>query len=456
MKFKQLALASSVCAVLAGGTGVANAAIPGIPGEALLVPMVLSAANDRINLETYVGLYVPTTIGTDQIINVYSAPHTTTAGTVTTQTVVPYRSGATAPEIYWTLYDENSKKLTDGRCEVSPGDLVLWTTDLNIRALQQNQTSQILQAGIQGVPSSVCGPTTRNRFGYVVFQTMEGADGQDAGFAFAADAAVVEGTIGSTFGVPVMPMADGKDSVAQTTPLLYNEVIAGTQWGTKQPASPVAVAPILSGIRMNDADGQQEDVVIQAPIQGPLGGSGMSLHVFWFDRNDKDRVADLVIWDDQEGFCSQTYPLPRELNLVLWNHFVSVRDFPSRANWTNLNGEFNVDQSVTDVISAVKPDPITGYTSAEYCAPDYWTERFIAGPLRYDGALSGYVEYTLDEIGEPASPGWVNSAAVAFHLQQVNGNLRAPAIASQCSNGGCGIFGQLGWTSHMSLDRGKH
>jgi hypothetical protein len=341
---------------------------------------------------------------------------------------------------------------------VSPGDLVLWTTDLNIRALQQAQTSQILQAGIQGIPSSVCGPTVRNRFGYVVFQTMQGADGLDAGFAFAADAAVVEGIVGSTFGVPVMPMADGADA-GQTTPLLYNEVIAGGNYGTKIPASPVAYAPILSGIRMNDADGLQEDVVIQAPIQGPLGGSGLSLHVFWFDRNDSNRSADLVIWDDQEGQCSQTYPLPRELNLALYNHGVRLGEF-SRSSWTNLNAagaEFNIDQSVTDVISAVKPDPIRGYGSGQYCAPDYWTERNIGEFLRYDGALSGYVEYTLDEIGEPAAPGWVNSAAVAFHLQQVNGVLRGePAAVQECSNGSCGPFGQLGWTNHMSLDRGKH
>lgn len=438
MKFKQLALASSICALIAGGTGIANAAIPGIPGEALLVPLVLTGAADVAGVETYVGLTVPQTIGTDQLINVYTAPHTTQANVITTQVPQPYRAGATAPEIFWTLYDEESKKVQDGRCEVSSGDMVLWTTDPAVRTLQQQQTSQIAQAGVQNVPSSICGPTNRTRFGYVVFQTMPGADGQDADFAFAADATIASAPLlGTTFSVPVMPMADGADPAGQTTPLLYNEVVAGGNPGDLRPESPIAVAPILAGIRMNDADGLQEDVVIQAPIQGPLAGSGMSLHVFWFDRNDANRVADLNIWDDQEGVCSDTYPLPREVNLALYNASVPPIAAFTPANWGNLPLITpNVDQSVVDLISVVKP-PLFGYADRQYCAPDYWAARVLNAPFLWNGALAGYVEYTLDEIGEPASPGWVNSAAVAFNLQE-------------------GPFGIGEWTSHMSLDRGKH
>jgi hypothetical protein len=438
MKFKQLALASSICALIAGGTGIANAAIPGIPGEALLVPLVLTGANDVLGVETYVGLTVPQTLGTDQLINVYTAPHTSSANVITTQQPVPYRAGATAPEIFWTLYDEESKKVQDGRCEVSSGDMVVWTTDPALRALQQAQTSQIAQAGVQGVPSSICGPTNRTRFGYVVFQTMPGADGQDADFAFAGDATIAAAPLlATTFSVPVMPMADGADPVGQTTPLLYNEVVAGGNPGDLVAASPLAVAPILAGIRMNDADQIQEDVVVQAPIQGPRAGSGMSLHVFWFDRNDTNRVASLNIWDDQEGTCSDTYPLPREVNLALYNaSSAAIREF-TPPTWININGITpNVDQSVVDLISVIKP-PLFGYTDRQYCAPDYWTARALNVPFLWGGALAGYVEYTIPEIGEPAATGFVNSAAVAFNLQE-------------------GPFGPGEWSSHMSLDRGKH
>ena len=52
-------------------------------------------------------------------------------------------------------------------------------------------------------------------------------------------------------------------------------------------------------------------------------------------------------------------------------------------------------------------------------------------------------KYELDEIGEPATPGSVNSAAVIFHWQEVMGGTNAPGVASA-------------WTSHFGLDLGKH
>ena len=59
----------------------------------------------------------------------------------------------------------------------------------------------------------------------------------------------------------------------------------------------------------------------------------------------------------------------------------------------------------TQLISAVQPPFLGGYSSDEYCEPPYW---LAVG--EYPGALTGNVTYEFLEEGEPATPGKVNSA----------------------------------------------
>lgn len=430
MNIQKLATAVAVTAAISGGAGTASAAITGVPGEASLVPMVLHNPGDGPAIETYVGLYVPTTIGQDTIINTYTAPNAAPTPTVQQLDVA---------EIHWTLFDENSVKVENGTCEVSPGDFVLWTTDENVQDVQVDQREELLDQGIlglpNGVPDPVCGPRNPKRFGYVVFQTIPGADGQAADFAFWGAASIVGfGPGNGHVGIPVMPMADGADPLpsGSGTPALFNEVIAGGVYGDSQPSDPVKYAPILAGIRMNNANGAPtEKVRVQAPIQGPAANL-RSLHVWWFDRNQEDRVASVLIWDDHEGVCSDAIPLPRELNLWMYNHEVEVEGFPAGPpNWLNL-GNNVVMNELTSVIDAVQPPLLTGYQSRPYCTPEYWYLDNLDDLQSGEEALGGYVEYELDEIGEPAAVN-VNSAAVSFNLQE--------------------YF--TGWASHMSTDLGK-
>jgi len=439
MKSKKLLLTSSICAAIAGVSGIANAGIPAVPGEALLVPLALtSGATDGIGTDTYIGLRVPITLGTDTVLNTYTAPHTTTADVVTVQTLDD-------PRIYWVMFDERSVKVTDGTCDVSPGDMTLWTTDVSVRNVQQRQQAGILSAGIQGIPSPVCGPTNtiRPRFGYVVFQTISGADGQVADFAFTGEAMVRSSIYAATISVPVLPMADGQDPLPEGSgiPQWMNEVITSTGYGDGRPQVPVRYAPIVAGIRMNDADATpEEDVVTQMPIAGPAGGSGLSLHVHWFDRNDAARVSYNDIYDDMEGQCSEPWPLPNELNLTMYNQSIApvgAGAFPT-ASWNNVadvaNG-FNTDGSKVNVIQAVEPAFGQGIGAVPYCAPDYWLENSI-GSTTYPGALVGYVEGRLPETNvPPPAPGLVNSAAVQFSaVEDVQGN---------------------GWSVHLASDLGK-
>jgi hypothetical protein len=116
----------------------------------------------------------------------------------------------------------------------------------------------------------------------------------------------------------------------------------------------------------------------------------------------------------------------------MYNHEVDIGGFPApAASWLNLGDNIEMNE-LTSVIDAVQPNLLTGYQSRPYCTPEYWYLDNIDDIDSGEAALGGYVEYELDEIGEPAAVN-VNSAAVSFNLQE--------------------YF--TGWASHMSTDLGK-
>lgn len=439
MNTKKLALGAIMSVALGGTGGVATAAIPGILGEAALVPVVLSGTPDGLPIHTYVGIYIPETVGFDTITAEYTAPHAAATSGV--------QSFEGTDAIFWTLFDKNSKKIEDGWCDASPGDVVLWSTDPQIRLAQQAQRRGLLQEGVlglpDGVPDPVCGPTnTQYRFGYLVVQTQAGSAREDADFAFSGYAAVVEsGVLGVTqpitmAGVPVLPMADGADPTPfdpTAMPALGNEII---QFPGQDGISsvPKEYAPVVSGNRMNNADGDEgflvDQVLVDAPIQGPMSQWGRSIHFFWFDRNNEDRFAYITGWDDQEGKCTNGKAMPRELDIVIYNHQATVAS-NTPASWTNLGGCKNACGAGyrTQIIEVVEPE--AAYTSADYCEPDYWLPVGI-----YPGAISGNVHYKFFEEGEPGPGGAVDSAMVSFHWQE---SMR---------------YGGEAWAYHMSTGLG--
>jgi hypothetical protein len=418
MNTKKLALGAVMSVALGTTGGVATAAIPGILGEAGLVPAVLSGNPDGAPIHTYVGIYIPEAVGFDTITAQYTAPH------AAAQSGAQVFEGTDA--IYWTLFDKNSKKIEDGTCDASPGDIVLWSTDPAVQAQQRLQRQGLIQAGIlglpDGIPDPVCGPTNTGwRFGYLIIQTNEGASRRDADFAFSAYASVVEsGVLGvapqtvSMAAIPVLPMADGDDA-AQPTIGFGNEVLNQADFGDG-PGMPTEYAPIISGNRMNNADGDSADLIrVEAPIQGPAAGLGRSAHFFWFDRNNEDRYAYVTAWDDHEGFCTNGKAMPREMEIVVYNHQIAIPRLTG-SNWGNLAASVTrVNQARTQLIDAVEPPLLTGYQSDLYCLPPYWNP--ILGTV-YPGAISGNVDYEFLEEGEPAPAGRVNSAMISFHWQE--------------------------------------
>jgi hypothetical protein len=441
MTFKKQVLPIVFCAAFSGVATNVSAAIIGVPGEALFVPMVLTSGPDGVNIDTYVSLYVPGQIGGDVIINRYTAPNTVPGPGVTTQQI-------NDPFIYWTTYDENSKKLEDGFCEISSGDMVVWTTDIALQGIQDQQTAGFFQAG-RDAPDSLCGPSNRARFAYALFQTVSGADGRVADFAFAGDAVVTQNVIGAAgaWSPPVMPMADGRDISSFDEPRWRNEVIAADTLfdGVPLAQDPSRFAPVTSGIRMNNATTNGPNtsrLKTQMPLSGPATGNQFSIHVHWFDRVNPNRTPGVVIWDDQQGNCSTSIPLPRELNITLYNDRTTIGNNTTPPSWNNLAGAtwnpaVGNPIRATDVITAVNGTFATGrpYDSKQMCNPQYWLATAL-GNTAYPGALGGYVVYDFREEGEPtmAGAGFVNAASVQFSLTEIPG---------------------FSWATHMATDLGK-
>lgn len=440
MKFRKLTLASAVVAAI-GVNGLASAGVTGLPGEGLLMPLALGP--DGVSgafAQTYVTLSVPGTIGQDTMINFFTAPNSTAPLTTTEQDPVD-------PRIRWTLFNHLSQRVSDGYCDISPNDVTVWTNDNNLLALQRLQDRAMQGLGMDGIPSNLCGAAVTLPFGYVVFQTVEGALGRDADFAMAGDGgfAFFNGSIlDGVFGVPVLPMADGADASLTQAPALTNEIIAKSYTTVLEPRE---YAPIFAGNRMNDALAplNQNEVIVQMPIQGPAGanryGLGASLHAFWFDRTaaGAGRLVTVDMYDDQEQPCSFTLYMPQEIEVFMPNTGFTTGTAKRNPGWDNLSsadsgigfGSPGVLGTIVDVTDSV----LAGGNPTEMCEPAYWQPESDVGNVAYPGAIAGMLSYNFIEEGETDGnfvSGSVNSASVAFHAQQFN----------------------AAWTTHMGTARG--
>jgi hypothetical protein len=426
MSFKKLALTTAVAVAMGAATLPANAMVYGIAGEALLVPAALNdpANQGTGNTNTYVVLKLPTILGSDFVMNNYSAPNIR-AGVPAGQgkTIIP--DPAYGWQVHWTWFDPKSKNPKNGTCEGSPNDVIVWTTDKDLLDLQRDVDVGLEDTG--DVPKTFCGSATLPPAGYVVFQTKRGADSLAADFAMEGTAYITDDNIAENtvalLSVPVIPMADGEDpapSNAGTSPRLgLNEVIQpvtsnGGGKGDLTAVSPVVASPLATGIRMNDGDpGSKLATSFAGGIQGGINAPAYSMHVLWFDRNNDQRTAtsQTLIWDEHENPESLQVPIDYELNIIVYNSSVQI-DKPGAFSppW-----DFDLaptEGQYTNLIAALMAQSQNGtYGSTTFNLPFNWAF-----------SVMGYAEYILQEEGNElggvgGAPG-TNASAVAFEAQE--------------------------------------
>jgi hypothetical protein len=428
MSFKKLALTTAVAAAMGATALPSHAMVYGIAGESLLVPVALTDPVNRGvgNTNTYVVLKLPTILGSDFVMNNYSAPNIRAgvpAGVG--KTIIP--DPAYGWKVHWTWFDPKSKNPKNGECEGSPNDVIVWTTDQSLLDLQRQVDIGNQQTG--AVPTTFCGSSTLPPAGYVVFQTKRGADALAADFAmegtaYITDSDIAENTV-ALLSVPVIPMADGLDPIpssAATSPQLgLNEVIQpvttnGGGQGDLTAVSPVVVSPLATGIRMNDGNPATKLATSFAGgIQGGINAPAYSMHVLWFDRNNDQRSSSsqVLIWDEHENPESLQVPIDNELNIIIYNSSVQI-DKPGafQPPWSRIPGMVPATGMYTDLIAAINATASNG---------TYGSQTFNL-PFNWAFSVMGYAEYILneegDEKGGPGGTDGTNASAVAFEAQE--------------------------------------
>jgi hypothetical protein len=424
MKLSRFALVTGVSAAMAVAALPSHAMVYGVAGESVLGPLVM---NDTVNTgtgntNTYVVLKLPSVLGSDFVLNNYSAPNIR-AGVPAGTAKVIQPDPDYGWEVHWTWFDPKSKNPKNGTCEGSADDVIIWTTDQTLLNIQRQV--DVGQQPTGPVPRTFCGSSSLPAAGYVVFQTARGADSLEADFAMEAtgyitDANLAENTT-ALLSLPMIPMADGEDTCPSTkdsSPQLgLNEVIqpVTSTCGFKADnisISPVVASPLATGIRMNDGNpGTDLAVTFAGGVQGNfLPGPAYSLHVLWFDRNNEDRTSDsqVLLWDEHEFAESLEVPIDYELNMILWNADGTL-DPVGTPVWPNLGGAISPTAvTYVDLIGSIMADELLSFA--------------FNPPFNWNFSIMGYAEYQVkeegDELGGPGGTPGTNAAMVAFEAQE--------------------------------------
>jgi hypothetical protein len=372
--FKKTALAAAVTGTLTGISMDAQALITGAAGEALLVPLVLvtDTGDDGLALNTIINVSTPREIGLDIVPNVYTAPN-----------VSPFKANWTDPaeyaqSIHWYVFTPWSVEFFNGAIPVSAN----YEVTINMREV------------LQPVVGDVAFPV------YMIFGNESARDGSAADFALFGNAQLVSEFNGDIVGIadiPVVPMSDGADA-APFLPTMQNEVVYNNVTGI-----PTAASPLAAGIRTNYTNGFHDQILIDLEILEWTTATtdqyetDTSLWVIWNDRNQVPPVytgpaswqnMTVYCYNDNEQYFSNVISLPWELNLVV----------PGAAA-----AQLPIDS-------------------------DYVISAGDAGnslPLRCPAPGRKYATIFLNEPFDVnvAAPGSVGSAAVAFSLLWVDGDL---------------------------------
>ncbi|RMD69139.1 MAG: hypothetical protein D6819_07725 [Gammaproteobacteria bacterium] len=390
--FKKKALAAALSAGLAWGT--ADAYVLGPPGEALLVPFAVYTQVIPIipfiplGLNTVVLIDTPGTLGQDVVPNLFTAPHVSQAGGPDfTQVCKKGQQNPSTGEItlvehpcdrvHWYFFDYQSRHLLDGIEFVTPDDKLVF--DWRSKATES-------------------GKALDGEIGYLVFTTEAGANGKAANFAMAGDAFLTLG-IGHT-PIPVLPMSDGDDAV-EPGPSPANNCISG---GDDIPRC----SPIISGTRLSNGDGADRVLVdlelfprkFLLNLDQPELELKFALNalVVWLDHNyGTDNIVPeyngitVEAFDEDENACSDTIPLPNELNVALV--------FP--------------DITLNDNTLPFPPPEVTEqlFQGTPLSLINLCTHNAEVGRGRF-----GFVRYNLPEGEDVAGRGGATSAGVFFNI----------------------------------------
>ena len=428
-RFKKLAAASAVTIGLAGVAVPASAAVLGGAAEAVLAPLVVWAGgsfniaecNNQFPapppppllqciaggytpaVDTLIEVWIPGSVGFDDIPNIYTARNTTPTNVPTALTPVdPDLLVPATARIHWYWFDQRSVHQASESIPVTPDDVV--------------QISWTEQANGQ----------YENEPGYMVIANESARNGGSAAFSMFANAWLTGGLhfdppdgrgfpsgigfplIGAS--IPVLGMNDGIDgpntpgnNCAQPTVLDSVKYRGGV---------PCAVSPLIAGFRTGRNDLQYDLFAWDVAMSNRLLPT---IHVVWLDQNLAipsalglipnqaginqaypgntafvSPTARVDVFDLDEVSCDTTIQLPNELN-VIWIPPAFESDENSLLPW-NQPFQWGTINDLLCVANAALPDALL---------------------------TAGFVRYSIDEYidSPPVPPGRAQSSGFSFAIK---------------------------------------
>jgi hypothetical protein len=373
-----------VAALLAGSAG-ASATMVGVPGEAQLVPLAVFAEDSGAfaDFNTYVIVTAPASFQRDTIFTDFTAINVApdTGG---------YAFPGTTQTVFWYFYDKDGVFVSGASGSFALGPDGSYLFDWRREAIAKG-----LEMSLENQP------------GALVFATQAARGGAVANFAIEAKAFLTTDHTDTVFNpldifrargnaeIPVLAMSDGADS-AGVGPRIGNEVVYTGN-------VPSAFAPLITGLRLSNGDGDQNDTVnfgmpllVGSNTYGTSSRQASSLLVIWLDAaGPASRIVSVV--DSVGNTCDATVDLSDHLN--------TLYAFESSGG-VKINREpFN---RLTPAQIAALPNLCYPTNSSVDLDGDTVTEPFENSP--------GFVRITLPE-GVDSGPGTgATSAGAAFSI----------------------------------------
>jgi hypothetical protein len=394
-------------------TGIpAAATMVAVPGEALLVPFAVFGKDSTMTKDynTYIAVTAPASFQRDTIFTDFTAAN-----------VAPDTGGYTFPgttqTVFWYFYDRTGSFVggASGSFALTPNDGYLFDWGR--------------EASLKGLEASL-----ENQPGYLVFATQSARGGNAANFAIEAEAYLSLDTSPgnprdinfalSNAQIPVLAMSDGADT-AGVGPRIGNEVVYNVN-------IPGQFAPLVTGLRLSNGDGDQNDSVhfglpllVSNTSYGTRARLASSLLVIWLDA-DGPAAAGVTVVDSAGGTCDAAINLSDRLNaLYVFESAGAIK--VNRQAFTHLS----------PAQIAALPNLCYPTNSSEDLDGDTVAEPFENVP--------GFVRVTLPE-GTDAGPGTgATSAGAAF-------SILLPGIADESGAVPSDPPAAMTW---FAMDRGK-
>jgi hypothetical protein len=285
VNFRKIGVAAAVASAL-GASGAANAVLLGAPGDAVLIPFVVT--DDTLQLNTVIGVTVAsnarTNAGQFADLSVPFPDHPPGFGTLSVPKSDSLGCGRTDAQIHWYFFDMFSWELANEKVDVTCEDFVR----LDWNFLTENKF-----------------PSARNKFGYMVIGDARANQDTKSEMILYASASVVRGNWASMAYIPVLPLVDSVDG----TP--GDEVTYASEDFIQN------VNPVIAGMLLPSADTRTTASFSLRYYLGPEL-SGDTTMVFWFPENNSTLRGNqnIVVYDADQTPRSVRTSIPCELNVL--------------------------------------------------------------------------------------------------------------------------------------------